>query len=298
MIAWMGRDHHASLEERERLAGEWRDRRPEKSVFLLTCNRVELFYGDGPASDETARHLFRVTAGLESAIVGETAIQRQVKTAYLDSVRERRCPQGLHLLFQAALHAGKRVRTETGLSKGAPTHAQIAFRCIREYFTDLAGKRALLVGVNHLSRGIAKRFREAGVSELFIANRTYSRALEMSAEFNVRALRLEEVSAVLTGVDVLVTATSSPVPLFNRTAFPQQAKMLVVDLGVPRNVEEAVGALPGVKLLNIEEVEKMLDRDAVERREDIRVSQAILEEELSLFAVRKSGKTATFSRAS
>jgi glutamyl-tRNA reductase len=149
-----------------------------------------------------------------------------------------------------------------------------------------------------LSRGIAKRFREAGVFDLFIANRTYSRALEMSAEFNARALRLEEVSAVLNGVDVLVTATSSPVPLFNRIAFPQQAKMLVVDLGVPRNVEEEVGSLPGVKLLNIEEVEKMLDRDAVERREDIRVSQAILEEELSLFVVRKSGKTATFSRAS
>ena len=122
MIAYKSiNQQNFSLEEREAYFHALK--KQEGAVLLQTCNRVELYYGEGDVPDDVARHLFRVTAGLESALIGERAVQGQVKDSYQEAQRQYHLPAEIHKLFTCALQVGKRVRTETEISQGAVSHS-------------------------------------------------------------------------------------------------------------------------------------------------------------------------------
>jgi len=126
MIEFIGKDHRLAIEKRESYIPEIAPFREGAHVYLQTCNRVELYRGDGIADKDIVEHLFRVVSGLESAMIGESHIQGQVKRAYGESIDNEHISGGLHRLFQAVLRCGKRVRTETGISEGAVSHSHAA----------------------------------------------------------------------------------------------------------------------------------------------------------------------------
>ena len=129
---------------------------PIPYIFLKTCNRSEIYYGEGEVPDEVARHLFRVVAGLESAIIGERAVQGQVKEAYYTAKDQRPLTAELHRLFQSALQVGKRVRNETEISHGAVSHSLAALEIIEDGNIDLKDARITIIGVNKLTADILK----------------------------------------------------------------------------------------------------------------------------------------------
>ena len=158
MIQYKSINHHnTSLTEREEYFKQLNRSEVGPSVFLQTCNRVELYYGDGDIPDSVARHLFRVVCGLESAIVGERAVQGQVKDAYMTARDSgEKLSAGLHKLFECALQIGKRVRTETQISHGAVSHSLATIEIIEREHIDLKNAHIAIIGVNKLTEDIIK----------------------------------------------------------------------------------------------------------------------------------------------
>src|SRR5574344_177201 len=137
---------NASLDEREKYLKEIENEIERPSVFLQTCNRVEVYEGDGDVPNEVARHLFRVVSGLESALIGERAVQGQVKEAYINARNKFKLPAPLHKLFEYALLVGKKVRTDTEISHGAVSHSLAAIEIVESERCDLLNSRITLIG--------------------------------------------------------------------------------------------------------------------------------------------------------
>ena len=146
MIQYESISHHnTTLGEREDYFKKINKDNKGASVFLQTCNRIELYYGNGDIPEDVARHLFRVVCGLESAIVGERAVQGQVKEAYLTARKEQKLPAGMHKLFECALQIGKRVRTETQISHGAVSHSLATIEIIEQQNIDFRNPRRFVL---------------------------------------------------------------------------------------------------------------------------------------------------------
>ena len=155
MIQYKSINHQqTSLAEREECFRQLQLKEEGPQVFLQTCNRMELYYGEGDVPDEVARHLFRVVCGLESAIIGERAVQGQVKEAYLTAQKTQKLPTGLHKLFESALQVGKRVRTETQISHGAVSHSLATIEIMEQEQVDLTNSRITIIGVNSINKSI------------------------------------------------------------------------------------------------------------------------------------------------
>ncbi|MDR1996877.1 MAG: glutamyl-tRNA reductase [Candidatus Margulisbacteria bacterium] len=279
MITLKSRGVEFSLAEREAYL---QTLRPDSAshVALFTCDRVELYEGSGPAPWPVARHLFRVASGLESALLGETAIQGQVKKAYL-AARQRPLAPELHRLFQRALHAGKRVRAETGLSRGAVSHGQAVPEILARLNIDLAQSRILIIGVNNLNHTVLRYLARNGAGAVFVANRTYERAQELAREFDCRALRLDSLPELLPQVDIMISATSAPHLIIPQEKFTARQPLIIFDLAVPRDIASAIGALPNVTLYNNEDIEKIIAGNQRSRSSQIAAAERIIQEELA-----------------
>lgn len=283
MITCERRDHRYSVAAREEFFRTVTGTGNGTGVFLNTCNRVELYAGSGMPEPETVRHLFRVVSGLESRFVGETAIQSQVKRAYLAAANGRAVPVGIHKLFQAALRVGKRVRSETRISRGALSHSQAAVDVLISEGVDLEKAVIMIIGVHHLNRSIVRYLVRKGARTVFLGNRTYARAREMAAQLGCEAFGLEYLPERLRDADVLISATTAPHIVVRYDAFPRGKKMHIVDLAVPRDVDERIGNLPGVVLLNSEEIERRI-RDTVRQRTgEIAKAEQIIQDEVASF---------------
>ena len=213
MIKFSGKDHRSSLSEREEYYNFLKNGKQgscNSHVLLATCDRVEVYSGEGPAEPEIAEHLFRVTSGLESPLVGETAIQGQVKRAYETSLERKTLSKGLHDLFQKALNVGKRVRSETALSRGAMSHALAAVEVIKKENIDMSKSKIVMLGVNGLSDTIAKFCLRAGSKVTFIGTRTYGKAKNAAVGLGCEAVEFSMCYEKLSEADVLICATSAP----------------------------------------------------------------------------------------
>lgn len=162
-------------------------------IFLRTCNRSEIYYGEGEVPDEVARHLFRVVSGLESAIVGERAVQGQVKEAYYTAKAQRPLTAELHRLFQSALQVGKRVRNETEISHGAVSHSLAALEIIESLGNvDVRNARITIIGVNKLTSDILKFLQNKGARMVFLANRSQIKAHYLADPLGIKVYTLDE----------------------------------------------------------------------------------------------------------
>ena len=251
------------------------------AVLLQTCNRVELYYGDGDVPDDVARHLFRVTAGLESALIGERAVQGQVKDSYQQAQLQYRLTAEMHKLFSCALEVGKRVRTETEISQGAVSHSLAAIEILQQEQVDLSQSRITIVGVNKLTSDILKFLKNKGARMVFLANRSQMKAHQLADPLGISVFELHDKQRFLADTDILISATSAPHAVIDATDIPVGKKLLAIDLAFPRDIDPSVGRLPNVRLYNLSDVERRVRENISVRKSEVVRAEAIIEEEIA-----------------
>lgn len=269
-----------SLKEREEWVGSvWTDE-SVPHVLLATCNRMEVYWGEGAVPETVMKHLFRVAAGLESSLIGERAIQGQIKQAYTEAAERYKLSSSLNRLFQSAMHVGKRVRTETRIAQGAVSHSQVTVDILRDRKVDLKNKVVSLIGVNKLTEDILKFLVSRGAVNIFLANRHQEKAEELAARYQGTAMSFDNKRAMLQFTDVLICATSAPHAVVHVEEMPAGKEMLVFDLAFPRDVEEQVGEMEGVTLFNLDDIERFARRNLSLRQSEIAKAEELIEEEM------------------
>lgn len=280
MIAYKSiNQQNFSLEEREAYFHALK--KQEGAVLLQTCNRVELYYGEGDVPDDVARHLFRVTAGLESALIGERAVQGQVKDSYQEAQRQYHLPAEIHKLFTCALQVGKRVRTETEISRGAVSHSLAAIEIMEQEQVDLSSSRITIIGVNKLTSDILKFLKNKGAQLVYLANRSQIKAHQLADSLGISVYELRDKKQFLADTDILISATSAPHALIHAEDIPAGKPLLAIDLAFPRDIDALVGTLPNVKLYNIRDVEQRVRQNISVRQSEVVRAEAIIEEEIT-----------------
>lgn len=238
---------------------------------------------------ETARHLLRVAAGLDSVVLGEVQILGQVKDAYSLACRGGSTGVFLNRLLEAALRAGKRARAETEIGSGPVSFTSAAVALTKKIFSDLSDKHVLVVGAGEFGRLAAQHFAAERPAGLILANRTRERAAALAKELGGEPVDLQEVGATLRRADVIVMATRAAHPLLDeetvRRAMRERAGRALVfaDLGVPRNVDPAVSPLDNVFLYTLDSLKTIVDQNLARRRREIPRVEAIVDEELERF---------------
>src|SRR5256714_8342725 len=318
-LAVVGVNHRtAPLEVRERFAHAPREVRRALErvlsagagggVLLSTCNRTEFYlaepgdatpatvwallterlsegrgaseYGYLVRDREAVRHLYRVSAGLDSMILGESQIQGQVREAW-ETSRSLAGPV-LHRLFQSALLVGARVRSETALAAGTASAPSAAVALAGKIFNRLAGRAALVLGAGDMAELAANCLASEGVRVTLVANRTYERARAVAEELGARALTLDEAWEHFASADIVLTSTAAPhaVVTWERVA-PAIGRrcgrpLCILDLAVPRDVEPPVGQLENAFLYDIDDLQAVAAHAAPERHHAMPAAQRIV----------------------
>ena len=291
-----------------------------EAVAISTCNRTEVYLvaSDGvegesaalsamagragirptelaeviysPRNCDAARQLFRVTAGLESMIVGESEVQGQVKRSYEVALSAGTTGPLTNRLFTAALAAGKRVRAETGIGLGAASVSSVAVDLATDVLGDLAGRPVVIIGAGETSELTAQALAAKGVTTIFVANRHAARARSLAARFGGTVLPLDRLPEQLELADVLLCATASPHPIVERDELELVMcarggrPLLLLDIAVPRDVEAACGELDGVRLVDMDGLQRVVARNLRVRAGEVSRGEEIIEEEISRFA--------------
>jgi glutamyl-tRNA reductase len=307
----------------------------KECAILSTCNRVEVyaaidrFHDGGDAvrafltdfhgicsreladylyayyEDRAVQHLFAVTAGIDSMVVGEVQILGQVREAFQAAQAERTAGPVLHALFTQALRVGRRTRHETAIGQGLASTLSVSLAVAQGQLGSLAGRSALIVGAGKMARLAAQTLRQAGAAELVIANRTPAHGSALAAEFRGRSVPLEAIDRELAAVDLVVASTAAMSPTVTldtvgRGLDRRQAgrPLVVLDLGVPRDVEPEVRSLRGVVLADLDALRAVLEtEDDGPRREVERVRELIAEETAGFMSGQRSAKLAPTIRA-
>ena len=203
----------SSLVEREQFLKELKLPENTPHVLVKTCDRIELYWGEGLVPEHIAHHLFSVVSGLDSSLIGECAIQGQVKNCYQDSAQKHKLSGSLHKLFQTALSVGKRVRTESAISQGAISHSQAVIECLIQEKVPLNNALITMLGINKLNEDIIKFLQAKGAMSIFLGNRYFEKAQDVAEKYNCKAFRFDEMKPFLEFTDVLISATSAPTSL-------------------------------------------------------------------------------------
>ena len=243
--------------------------------------------------DDVTSHLFSVTAGLESTVLGESEVVGQVRRAFEHAREEGVCGPVLSALFQHALQTGKRVRTETGIARGTTSFAHAAVTVARgEDGWGLRDKRVIVVGAGEMGLGVSRALCDipdaAAPRSIVVVSRSLARAKELVSEAacgpKLRFGALEGVHAELAEADVVLSAVAAESHVLSAAHFSGVAgPMLVVDLGVPRNVDPVVGTLPSVTLLDMDTLSASVTRALGGREEESVAARAIIADEAERF---------------
>lgn len=237
-----------------------------------------------------AEHVLRVAAGLESRILGDAQILSQVRAAYQRAAASGAVGPELHRLFQTALRVGRRVRAETGLMRARPSAGRLAAELVARRLGGLAGRRLVLIGAGKTAAAAARRFRALGAGDLELVNRTPDRAAALACEVGARSRPFAWRHEALASADAAVVATGSPVPIVLAQALHQarlatttDRPLLLVDLSVPRNVEPAVSRLPGLTVVDLDQLAPREEAIAEALRAEVPAAERIVAEELEEF---------------
>jgi glutamyl-tRNA reductase len=290
-----------------------------EGVALFTCNRTELYLVTAdPVEAENAalailsrqaglrptellgslyslrgreavEHLFAVTGGLDSMIVGETEIQGQVKRAYEMALVEGVSGPVSNRLFRDALAAGKRVRSETGIARSNVSVPTVAVQLAAEFLGDLAERRVLVIGAGENAELTARALRDRGVETLFVANRRYDRALGLAQRFGGRAVTFDDMPRELEAADIVVTSTGAPHQIVGReelefvAASRMGRPLVLIDLAVPRDIEPSVRDCPGIALYDMDDLQRAVARNMDAREAEAAEALVLVREEVARF---------------
>ena len=238
---------------------------------------------------DASRHLLRVTAGLDSMIVGEAEIQGQVKRAYELALVEGATGPILNRLFRGALAAGGRARNETAIGERGVSIPSVAVEVAQRALGDLSERKVLMIGAGATAELVARALVARGVDTVFVANRHHDRALGLAARFDGEAIRFESLPEQLVEVDVVVSTTNSPHHIIERDGLEQvmaerEARPLVlIDIAVPRDIEPGCRELSAVRLYDIDDIQQIVERNAGVREAEATRAERIIEDELDRF---------------
>lgn len=283
-----------------------------EAVVLSTCNRVEI-YGGSPdpaaALDElvdyleghfsvapgevefyrheaeaAAQHLFEVTSGLDSMVLGETEIFGQVKSAYATALSAGTTARKMNKLFQQSFTVGKLVRTSTRIQQGSTSVGSAAVDLAEKIFGQLDGCRVMIIGAGEMSRTTAQSLLSRGAKSIIVSNRSFDKAEELAAELKGRAVRFDDWESCLDEVDIIVSSTSAPHAvvkheMINRVMAGRRGHSLfLIDIAVPRDIEDEVNTIDNVYLYNIDQLQQIASEGKTRREKQIAVCRGVIEE--------------------
>jgi glutamyl-tRNA reductase len=296
----------------------------DEAVLLSTCNRIEVIVstrnteaarmrlrsffrrelaGDGELLAEQVleeslyehrdgdamRHVLRVTAALDSMVVGEPQILGQTKDAYREAVECGASGPILDRLFQRAFATAKRVRNDTRIAERPVSVARVAVGLAKRIFEDFADKCALLIGAGEMVEIALGAMREGGLETIAVANRTAERAAQLAVAFGATAHGLDELPSLLADSDVVLTSIGGDRPILTRELVGKALHsrrgrpMFIIDIGVPRNADPAIDDLDEVYRYDIDDLVHVADENAGERRRELARAEAIVAEEQQRF---------------
>jgi glutamyl-tRNA reductase len=288
-------------------------------VVLSTCNRSEIYVGSGdprrtqediiaflsefhrlPADvflphlfvlqdRDAVAHLFRVAAGLESAVVGEPQILGQVKEAYQVASGRHCVGPLLERVFTSSFGVGKRVRAETAIGEGAVSVSFEAVAIAKKIFDRLDGRRVLVIGAGDISQLTAQHLKANGAGDIVITSRTAAHAEALAAGVGGKAIPWSDMTLALGTADIVITATGAPRPIVTRAhveaAIPRHRTdpLYIIDIAVPRDVEPSVGDIEQIFLYNIDDLQKFVQKNVSSREAEKVRAEEIVSEEVSRF---------------
>lgn len=287
----------------------------DEAAILSTCNRTELYcetpepaqivdwlsdryrLNTGNVKDhlyvyrenDAVRHMMRVACGLDSMVLGESQILGQIKQAYQRAVHLGTVGPNLSSLFRHVFTVSKRVRTETSIGEFPVSVAYASAILAKKIFTDFSPLKMLVIGAGKTSVLAARHFQQQGVDQFIIANRSLQNAELSAREFEAEAIVLSDIPKVLHDVDIVISATTSPLPIVTQSMVAEALKarryrlMLMVDLGVPRDIEGSVSDLEDVFLYNVDDMHDIVEEGISERRDAAREAEGIIDLELDNF---------------
>lgn len=238
---------------------------------------------------EAVRHLFRVTASLDSMVMGEPQILGQMKEAYRMAVDQQTTGVLLNRLSHHAFLVAKRVRTETGIAGNAVSVSYAAVELAKKIFGNLKGKSVLLIGAGEMSELAARHLLRQGVGRILIANRTYARAEEMAALFQGTPLAFDRFPEVLPEVDIVIASTGAPGYILTKEMVARALKrkrerlLFLIDIAVPRDIDPAAGEIENVYLYNIDHLQDVVDANREVRKGEAMKAEEIISEEVMAF---------------
>ena len=239
---------------------------------------------------DAARHLFEVTAGLDSMIVGEAEVQGQVKRAYELALVEGVTGPVTNRLFRDALAAGKRARTETGISRSQTSVSGVAVELARTTLGDLDERTVVVIGAGANGELTAQALHAHGVKTVFVANRRYDRAIGLAQRFGGTAVRFDDLAERLPDADIVVSSTSSPHQIVGHEelavvmAQRDDRPLLLIDIAVPRDIDPQVRDLAGVTLYDMDDLQLQVSRNLGSREAEARRARVVVREEVERFA--------------
>jgi len=234
-------------------------------------------------------HLFEVASGLDSMIVGEAEVQGQVKRAYELALVEGATGPISNRLFREALATGKRVRTDTGVSRSRVSVSSVAVELAADMLGDLSQRRVLVVGAGENGELTARSLRERGVETVFMANRHYDRAIGLAARFGGGAVRFEDLPGELERADIVVSSTGSPHQIIGREALEVVAEaragrpLVLIDIAVPRDIDPSVRELAGIALYDMDDLQRAVARNLSAREAEATRARALVELDVERF---------------
>jgi glutamyl-tRNA reductase len=338
-ISLLGVNHKSTpLEIREKMAltdgyegplSRLRDQPSVQEYYLLsTCNRVELIwvsddtekttesmlrflFGDTVTQQdwgkysylhhdgEAVKHLFRVSASLDSMVVGEAQILGQIKEAYRYASQYGCTGPLLNKLLHKSFSVAKRVRSETGIGSSAVSISSAAVELARKIFGNLSDKKVLLIGAGEMAELAAEHLIGQGVQSVAVANRTLSRAVELAKRFNGKACSLEELGSQMEQVDIIVSSTgaseliirSEEVKPLMRTR--RNRPLFFIDIAVPRDLDPALNELDNVFLYDIDDLSQVVEMNRSGREKEAVKAHRIVDEETLKFSSWQESLTVT-----
>jgi glutamyl-tRNA reductase len=285
-------------------------------AIIATCNRLELYAAGSHTPEklfdfiqqetradsesirrhfhvhhdtEGVRHLYRVASGLESMVIGESEILGQIRTAFSEAADVGIDDSILVRLFHGAIRAGRRARNETAIGHHALSVSSIAVQQARELHGDLSAARVLVIGAGEAGRLTAEALVGQGAREVTVANRTVARAETLAAELGGKAASFDELPDAIAMSDVIVAASGAPDTLISletmRKAVERRegSPLLIIDIGMPRDVDPEAAKIPGVSYHDMEALQAIASTNGRARADEIGAVEIVLEEEIADF---------------
>ncbi|MDP2335336.1 MAG: glutamyl-tRNA reductase [Bacteroidota bacterium] len=289
-------------------------------VLISTCNRTEIYFSQDIHDSQTAfqlvyevikkfkgitdhcwhyfyhrsnagavRHLFEVSSGLDSLVIGEDQIIGQVKEAYLTCTELALTDAVLMRLFQKSFEAGKRVRTETGIKLGITSVSSAAVEMCAYLLDGVIDKSVLLIGAGETGSLALQNIHKKGVRKISITNRTIEKAEKIATKYNGTTVPFESFGKYLHGYDIVMIATSSTKPLITAEMVKQTLhirpghKQVFIDLSVPRNIESEVAELENIELLGVDDLQEIINQTTEKKKESAELAKVILDEVVTDF---------------